>query len=334
MINDLILATDQDRFALTVATDLKPPVAFKDVSVSRLPMPPIRHNPLNIFSAGYRLAALARDFDLVMTTTARTHPIGAVAAKLSGTPLIWRLADDTFPMGLARALSSIPKRIIAISSFIAGRYSPDPSKTIVLSDGLPNGAPITSASRQQARAALGLADSETVALIVARLVRWKGHSVFVQAVNAAGLTGLVVGGEDTSTGELGGLGLKAELEKLGGRIHFLGHRSDLATLFAAADIFVHASTRPEPFGRSLVQAMLAGLPVIATRAGAIPEVVGHAGRLVPAGHVPALVAALQMDAATRTRLGHEARARALENFELTPITRRLEAIWAEAATVL
>lgn len=145
------------------------------------------------------------------------------------------------------------------------------------------------------------------------------------------VTGLIVGGEDESEGELGGRGLRAELESIDANVCFLGHRSDLQSIFAASDVFVHASTRPEPFGRSVVQAMLAGLPVIATRAGAIPEVVGDAGRLVPAGDAGALAAALTMDAATRERLGREGRARALARFELNETTRRLEQVWRDAA---
>ena len=58
--------------------------------------------------------------------------------------------------------------------------------------------------------------------------------------------------------------------------------------------------------------------------------VGPAGRLVPAGDVEALAAALEMDAATRTRLGREGRERAVERFELKTITRRLEVVWVEA----
>lgn len=342
MINDLVGAVDRKRFVITVVTDTASQVEFSNVDVRRIPMPRLGNNPAAMVTTGLRLSALARDADVMMTTTARTHAIGAVAAWLTGKPLVWRLADDTFPLLLARTLRRIPRRIIAVSSFIAGRCSPAPPKTVIIPDGLPDGArPFQAAApgrlaspphrRATMRRALGLAEDEVVAVIVARLVRWKGHTIFARAVKMSRVTGLIVGGEDESEGELGGRGLRAELESIGANVHFLGHRSDLQSIFAASDVFVHASTRPEPFGRSVVQAMLAGLPVIATRAGAIPEVVGDAGRLVPAGDAGALAAALTMDAATRERLGRKGRERALARFELNETTRRLEQVWRDAA---
>jgi glycosyltransferase involved in cell wall biosynthesis len=321
MIADLIGAVDREKFTLAVATDTASRVEFRNVDVRRLPMPRVRENWVAMITAGLRLAKAARDTDVMMTTTARTHAIGAVAARVSGAPLIWRLADDTFPMPLAAALSSIPKRIVAVSSFIAGRCSPSPAKTTIIPDGLPDTRPQTK---------LTLNTGKPIAVMIARLVRWKGHAVFARAVKLANVAGVIAGGEDESEGELGGKGLRAELAALNGEIQFLGQRSDVREILAASDIFVHASTRPEPFGRILVQAMLAGVPVIATRAGAIPEVVGDAGRLVPAGDVEALAEALTMDAATRARLGREGRERALARFELGAMTRRLEQVWLDA----
>ena len=332
MINDLANAVDREKFALTVATDTTSRVEFRDVDVQRIPMPRLRNNPAAMITAGLRLASLARDADVMMTTAARTHAIGAVAALLSSTPLIWRLADDTFPLFLAQTLRRIPRRIIAVSSFIAGRCSPAPEKTVIIPDGLPDTGPACQpAARAEMRRALGLTEGEVAAVIVARLVRWKGHAVFTRAVKMANVTGLIAGKEDESEGKLGGRGLRAELESIGANVRFLGHRSDLQSLFAASDIFVHASIRPEPLGRSVVQAMLAGLPVIATRAGAIPEVVGDAGRLTPAGDVDALAAALTMDARTRERLGREGRERASARFELAANVRRLERLWVDVA---
>jgi glycosyltransferase involved in cell wall biosynthesis len=65
-------------------------------------------------------------------------------------------------------------------------------------------------------------------------------------------------------------------------------------LLAACDVVVHASVLAEPFGRVLVEAMLAGRPVVATRAGGVPEVVtdGETGVLVPPGDARALTEAL------------------------------------------
>lgn len=325
MIADLISAVDRERFDLTVVTDTESPIRFDGATAIRTPLPSIRRHWASAMVAGVRLAKIAGAADVMMTTAARAHAIGAVASRLCGVPLIWRLADDTFPTSLAATLAPIPKRIIAVSAFIAGRCSPRPSKTLIIPDGLPDLKPGTP---------LQLRKDKPLAVMIARLVRWKGGAVFARAVKLADVVdGVIVGGEDNSEGELGGQGLKAELTAIHPAIRFLGHRSDLPDILAACDLFVHASTRPEPFGRAVVQAMLAGIPVIATRAGAIPEVLGQAGRLAPAGDVEALAAALTMDATTRKRLGDEGRERALGRFGLADSARRLEHVWYEAAGV-
>ena len=60
---------------------------------------------------------------------------------------------------------------------------------------------------------------------------------------------------------------------IAGRVHFLGFRRDIPRLMRMMDVIVHASTAPEPFGRVLVEAMLASTPLIASRAGGALEIV-------------------------------------------------------------
>jgi glycosyltransferase involved in cell wall biosynthesis len=99
-------------------------------------------------------------------------------------------------------------------------------------------------------------------------------------------------------------------------VHFLGHRTDIAALMAAVDVVVHSSTASEPFGRVIVEGMLAGRPVLATDHGASREVRGEETLcLVPPGDPGQLAAALRrilaLPATDRAALGHQARARAL-----------------------
>jgi glycosyltransferase involved in cell wall biosynthesis len=105
-----------------------------------------------------------------------------------------------------------------------------------------------------------------------------------------------------------------------GPVELLGERDDVAELLASSDVFV-LSSRAEGLPISILEAMAAGLPVVATRVGGIPELVvdGETGFLVPAGDAPARADALRRlveDPALRERLGAAGRRRAEELFDL------------------
>ena len=101
-----------------------------------------------------------------------------------------------------------------------------------------------------------------------------------------------------------------------------------------ADVFAH-TPRWEGFGIVLLEAMLAGLPVVATRVSAVPEIVvdGETGVLTDAGDTESIAAALEellADPARRTALGAAGRARALSEFSVARMTERTIAVYREA----
>jgi glycosyltransferase involved in cell wall biosynthesis len=145
------------------------------------------------------------------------------------------------------------------------------------------------------RRELGLPEGLVVG-VFSRLAEWKGQHVLVKALaRLPGVSCIVVGdalfGEQAYAVSLGKL-----VEELGlaDRVRFLGQRSDVPTLMRAVDVMVHPSIDPEPFGRTLVEAMLAGVPVIATDAGAASDILeaGRAGTLVPPNDPDALAVAI------------------------------------------
>ena len=127
--------------------------------------------------------------------------------------------------------------------------------------------------------------------------------------------------------------LKLEARKLGldECITFLGWQSDMASLFAKWDVFVLPSLE-EGFGIALVEAMAAGLPVIATTVGGIPEIVEHGktGLLVAPGDPHALAEQIEIllkDAAERKRLGLAGWARVRQDFSQESMVSAVEAIY-------
>ena len=98
------------------------------------------------------------------------------------------------------------------------------------------------------------------------------------------------------------------------RLRWLGERQDVRRLLAAADVHCQANVAPEPFGVAYVEALAAGLPVVASSAGGAIEIVDSScGVLVPPGDAEALARALApliADGAIRAKLGAGAPARA------------------------
>jgi glycosyltransferase involved in cell wall biosynthesis len=334
MVNDLLTAVDQNKFDLTIITDSSTRVTFRG-KVIQIDLPRLRDNWMRTITAGIRLAKVIRDADVVMTTTARMHLVGAVAATLARKPLIWRMCDVTLPRTLAQLFSPAVKIFCPVTHFIANTCSPDLKRTIVIPDGVRDEGAISNEERLEARRLFGFDDDHIVALMLTRLVRAKGCDVFAQAITQCDdrVIGLIVGSDDESEGLLGGRGLRHELERFGSRVRLPGHRDDVRRVFAASDLFVNASIFPEGMGRALMEAQMAGLPLIASNIGGIPEIIGDTGILIPPNDVTALAQTLTIDSTTRKKLGEAGRRRALENFQLASVARRFEKVWHEAAGI-
>jgi glycosyltransferase involved in cell wall biosynthesis len=183
-----------------------------------------------------------------------------------------------------------------------------------------------SAARTRLRQALGVAEDAVVVVIVSRLVRHKGYPELLRAMrDVPGAELWVVGarlasdhGEDMEP-------LFAEAG-LGARLRRLGYRADVDAVLAAADVFALPS-HFEGLPMSVIEAMLTGLPVVATDIRGPREMVieGETGLLVPAGSAPALAAALRTlatDAALRARMGAAGRARAADLYDEAAVVER------------
>lgn len=184
-------------------------------------------------------------------------------------------------------------------------------------------------SKEEARRALSLPSQKCVIVTtVARLVPQKGHVFLLEAAKE-----VVSKFKDVRFLLVGDGGLRAQLEHrvstlgLAEHVCFLGQRTDVPQILAASDIFVLPSLW-EGLGLVLVEAGLAGLPVVATRVDGIVEVVedGRSGFLVPPGDVRALAEAVQTlveDALLRERMGMEGRAIALQRFSMERIASQV-----------
>jgi glycosyltransferase involved in cell wall biosynthesis len=223
------------------------------------------------------------------------------------------IANSEYTAGLIRERYGTPKeRIVVIPRGIdASRFSPEA---------------VDDARRQALREAWGLSGGETVVLHLARLTGWKGQKVLVEAAAHPALARrdrlVVVLAGDTQGRE----DYRRELEEsiaahnLQDRVRIVGHCSDAPAALSLSDVAVTASTEPEAFGRTAIEAASMGVPVVAAALGATMETVlapprstaeERTGWLVPpadgAALADAIGAALVLEPAERKALAARAR---------------------------
>jgi glycosyltransferase involved in cell wall biosynthesis len=189
------------------------------------------------------------------------------------------------------------------------------------------------AARAAIRAELGASDADCVVIAVSRLVRHKGYPELLAAMaeTPANCALWVVGERlPTDHGEDLGPHFARAAAVLGPRLKRLGYRHDIPALLAAADVFCLPS-HFEGLPMSIIEAMLAGLPVVATdiRGPREQVVTEETGLLVPAAAVEPLghaLSRLACDPALRARMGAAGRARALDRFDEAKIVARTVAL--------
>jgi len=273
-------------------------------------------------TAGYsvRLASLLRELrvDLVATNSLKSSLYGGVAGRLARIPVVWhvrdRIADDYLPASavrlVRRAVHVLPRGVIANSATTLATLELSPAARARLHAQV-IGDPCPAGLFDRPRV---VEEALTVGL-VGRISPWKGQDVFLRAFAQAFPDGAararIIGGPLFGEEDLV-VRLEALADSLGvaDQVTFVGHVRDVAAELAALDITVHASTIPEPFGQVVVEAMAAGVPVVATDAGGPAEVVtdGVDGVLYRMGDPGALAQALRRladDPAERERLADE-----------------------------
>lgn len=317
--------------------------------------------PLEVLAAGRaifrlvrRLKATFAAYDVVVANSQKALFLSGLAAALARRPFVWILHDivtDASFRPVNRwaivATTRLFARVVAVNSeatrrAFVGAGGAEASTRIVHNGFRLDAPPADDAERARLRgdlfATLGLDPSRPLAGVFSRLSQWKGQHVFLRAVaKTSGLQALVVG-DDTYEES----GYKDDLFRLTrelgieGRVRFLGFRPDVAALMAAVDVVVHCSTQPEPFGRVVVEGMLAGRPVIATDGGGVNEIVtdGVDGLLVPPGDAAALAAALgrlTADEGFAAALAREGAASARRRFGIDATIARLREIFDEVS---
>lgn len=289
------------------------------------------------------VAEIARRLQRAAVDLVHAHGVSAqlhagLAARRIKTPAVYHV-HDLFTSAwsgdglLQRLALRVPTaRTIAISeavaASIAGRVSPARLHTI--HDGV---------DRDIVAPAEAAAGAGPLVVWCGRLQQWKGPGHFIEAARIARaqrpdarfaiVGGALFGLEPAFADALRAQVRDADLE---GVLTFVGHVDDARPWMRAADVCVHSSDRPEPFGLVMAEAMMQARPVVAFRHGGAAEIVvdGETGSLVTPGDSTALaqrIVELLADPAQAAAMGAAGRRRALERFDADVMTASVAAVY-------
>lgn len=290
--------------------------------------------------------------DVVHTTSLKADLLGVVPAVVARRPLVWhvhdRIAPDYLPGVLVRLVRGLAR--VAPAAVVANSRATAATLPVRARVAYPGFAPEQARGAQAAAEGRGRADGEPpVVLMVGRLSPTKGQLEVVrampavrEAVPAARLR--IVGDAAFGAADYAER-VREEVRRLGleDAVDLVGFVADPRAELDRAAVCVHASPVPEPFGQVVVEAMVRGVPVVATRAGGVEEILdddehdgdgGALGLLVPPGDVAAIAAAvrqvLTMPGPARARAAR-ARASALRRFPVARTAQVLTEVWSDVS---
>jgi glycosyltransferase involved in cell wall biosynthesis len=298
--------------------------------ILELPM----RNSLNLATA-MKLSRFVRthDVDIVHAHIARDYPLAALATGRSKARLVLT-RHVLFPLHRIHRLTlRRTSKVIAVSQAVAeSLYSQpvfDANKVVTIHNGIDLAKFEHLDARPTAPQRLRVGTAGHLAPI-------KGHEDFVRAAalaiqNRPDVEFIIAGEDKSSSGEN-----RIAIEKLIRELHLdenarlIGWVNDMPPFLATLDLFVSAA-RAEPFGLAIVEAMAAGVPVVATASEGAREIIDeNSGRLVPIGDVASLAKAIDEllnDETERHRLSQNAKVVARERFSLERMLERTEEVY-------
>ena len=291
---------------------------------------------------------LARTFwrsgtDIIHSHNERAHYLSTFAGRLVRVPVHINTRHGIHPPTTRRGtvrrrtMAMLSDAVVAVSSAVRDATVQldriPPAKVRIIA----NGTDVAAArlTRSEARQKLGLCDASFVIGAAGRLAPEKDYASLIEAFARVRTEIVQVAAAILGDGPLAGELAEAARARGCEELRFYGYRPDAVSLLPAFDVFVQPSLT-EGISLSVIEAMAAGLPVLATSVGGLAEAIGDegAGILVPPRDVGALAGALvslARDAPRRARLGDAARRRAERCFSIDVTARAYEALYLEQA---
>ncbi|QDZ39379.1 glycosyltransferase family 4 protein [Euhalothece natronophila Z-M001] len=297
--------------------------------------------PIKPYQDGKTLAELKQliqhyNPDLVSTHSSKAGILGRIACKLNNIPCLFTAHGWAFTKGVPQPKRSIYRTLEVMAAPLADRIicvseqdrqigiasGMNPKKLTTVHNGMPDISPNLKADPSQ---------SNPVSIImVARFDQQKDHSTLLKAIKNIPQVEVNLIGDGPRLEEIKHLSKKLEIQD---RVNFLGLSSDVSHFLAKASIFVLIS-HWEGFPRTILEAMRAGLPVVATDVGGVKESVldGVTGFCIPRQNVLALEEKLMLlvkNPDLRTKMGKAGRERYEKEFTFERMLKKTLSIYKE-----
>ncbi len=322
--------------------------------VEHITLPSDTKNPVTMAANARRLARIVGEKQVDILHARSRAPAWSAwrAARATKRPLVTTF-HGTYGLGNKvkqryNAVMTRGARVIAISDFIAEHvqriYKTDPAHITVIHRGVDTAVfdpkLVPPARIIQLSNRWRLPDGVPVVMLPGRLTRWKGQTVFVEALaklQRRDLCAVIVGPNQGRTAYSEELEDMVRDRDLGSVARLVDETRDMPAALMLADIVVSASTDPEAFGRVIAEAGAMGRPVIASDHGGAREQIieGETGWLVPPGDADALAAAIEralsVSKIARASMAKLAMKRVRENFSKASMCEKTLALYREVA---
>ncbi len=273
--------------------------------------------------------------EIIVTNFNKDLRLGGLAARLEGNVrVVWSIGLDITKDSLIHRILSprlfdgviVPSQALKSQITRHGYISADDVEVI------PIGIPDTTVAdrdemRQQFRTRLNIPQNANVGVTLGRFVEQKGHRYLLEALASMAKDfpelHLLWCGDGPLVSELKSIALKYGLEN---RIVIAGMLNDVVPALVSADLMIHPSVE-EPFGIAVLEGMRAGLPIVASEVGGIPEVVGDCAIMVTPRDSKSLakgIIRVLTDEPLRISMAGRGRRRFEEHFSVKAMISRLE----------
>jgi glycosyltransferase involved in cell wall biosynthesis len=260
-------------------------------------------------------------------------------------PVVWVKHDFSWDGRLANLVARFCNTVVGVSRAVVETL-PATRRVEVVHTGMPETSVDETAARRHVLDVVGAGDDDSIVLLVGRIHPAKGQVELVEAIPRVVETSpharfVFLGGEDPNTTSYARR-VRARVTELGldGRVSFTGHRDDAHLFVAGADVVVIPSVRDERgmgregFSLVALEAMMLGTAVVAYDDGALREVLGDCGALVPPGDRGELARAISKvirDAERRADYERCGRDRVRARFRVDDMVEALRSVYARAA---